>query len=54
MEINLKQFVLAFLLGTLAITGLTGCDKDGAMEEAGEEVDEAVSDAKRGIEDATD
>ena len=54
MEINLKQLVLALFLGTIAMSGLTGCEKDGPMEEAGEEVDEAFGDAKRGIEDATD
>jgi hypothetical protein len=36
--------------------GLMGatCEKKGPFEEAGEEIDEAVNDAEREIEDATD
>ena len=32
----------------------SGCPKDGALENAGEELDEAANDAGRAIEDATD
>lgn len=31
-----------------------GCPRDGAAEEAGEELDEAANDAGRAIEDAAD
>lgn len=42
--------LLAFLTGPIV-----ACDFDqGPAEEAGEEVDEAVNDMKRGVEDATD
>ena len=34
--------------------GLTACDQEGPAEQAGERVDKAVKDAKRGVEDATD
>lgn len=43
---------LAFALAFGALP-LTGCD-DGPAEDAGEKVDEAAKDAKRGVEDATD
>jgi hypothetical protein len=33
---------------------LIGCKEEGALEQAGEKVDEAVRDGKRSVEDATD
>lgn len=33
---------------------LVACDDDGPVEEAGEKVDEAINDAGRAVEDATD
>ena len=49
----MKGFVLIGLV--LGVTsGSLACPKKGTMEKAGEAVDEAVDDAGREIEDATD
>lgn len=34
--------------------GLSACDDKGPMEQAGEDMDEAIDDAGRALEDATD
>jgi hypothetical protein len=45
---------LVLVLGAgIPLLGLTSCEKDGA-EEVGEDIEEAVDDAGRAIEDATD
>jgi len=44
-------FIIAMLIGTL---GLTACEQDGPMENAGEEIDEAVEDVEDSAEDAGD
>jgi len=46
---NLKSVWLVVLM-TFATLGLAGCEKQGAFERAGEEVDEAVDTVKRGEE----
>lgn len=44
-----------FLAGLLVIAfGLSACDDKGPMEQAGEDMDEAIDDAGRALEDATD
>jgi hypothetical protein len=44
----------ALLLASGLAFGLTACDEQGPLEEAGEEVDEAFEDAGDGIDDAVD
>jgi hypothetical protein len=46
---NFIKFLMALSLGAL----LVGCDQ-GPAEEAGESIDEAVQDAGRAVDDATD
>jgi predicted small lipoprotein YifL len=48
---NLK-LILAALAATAAL-GLTACEKQGPLEKAGEEVDEAVDTIKNGGEEST-
>jgi len=49
---NLNFLLPLYLLASAA--ALTACDSnDGTFEEAGEEVDEAVEDAKDKVKDAT-
>jgi hypothetical protein len=53
----MKTRPIAMTLLAVSLAGLlaTGCRKeDGPFEEAGEEIDEAVDDAKRKAEDITD
>jgi hypothetical protein len=45
---------VAMILAVGAVAVLPGCEREGPLEEAGEEVDEAVEDAGDAIEDATD
>ena len=51
-----KKLPLFTLLAAMAFStaALTGCDDEGPLEQAGEAADEAVNDASRAIEDATD
>ena len=48
-----KTIATALLLSTLIIP-LAACDRDGPLENAGEEVEDAVEDAGDAVEDATD
>jgi predicted small lipoprotein YifL len=48
---NLK--VLAAALAATAALGLAACEKKGPLEQAGEEVDEAVDTIKNGGEEST-
>lgn len=41
------------LLATTLGAGLAGCEKKGPVEQAGEEVDEAIDTMKRGGEEST-
>lgn len=60
----MHQFVLRGIVTTAALAAcvtLAGCDQPGPLEQAGEEVDEAVEDARHGgetfgnqIDDAVD
>ncbi len=46
---------LALLIAMPLLFVLPGCEKEqGPMEQAGENLDEAVQDAKRAVEDAAD
>ena len=49
----LKQLSLALLLA-LSVFALAACDQDGPMENAGEEIDEAVEGAGDNLEEAGD
>jgi len=44
-------FSIAFLIGAL---GISACDSDGPMEEAGEEIDEAAEEVEDSAEDTAD
>lgn len=47
--------MLALFIAMPLLFALPGCEKEqGPMEEAGENIDEAVQDAKRAVEDAAD
>ena len=46
---NLKNLMLAALTCTLTV-GIAACEKKGPMEQAGEEVDEAIDTMKNGGE----
>lgn len=46
---NIKP-LWAFLVGTSMAFGLAGCEKEGTLERAGEEVDEAVDTMRNGEE----
>ena len=48
-----KFIFLSLAIAVMSI-GVVGCEKQGPAEEFGENVDEAVNDAGRAIEDATD
>ena len=47
-----KTFVLLLLL--LVTIALTGCEKDGPMENAGEKIDNSIENAGQALEDAGD
>lgn len=46
-----KLLIAALMAASFA---LTGCDNDGPMEEAGEEIDEAAENVEDSVEDAAD
>ena len=48
----LKHSLLALTL--VCVFPLTGCEEKGELEKAGENMDEAIGDVKRKVEDATD
>ncbi len=48
-----EAIATALIVSTLMIT-LPGCDQQGPMEEAGENIDDSIEDAGDSIEDATD
>jgi predicted small lipoprotein YifL len=52
MKVNAKLLWSAMLAATLSV-GLAGCEKKGPIEQAGEEVDEAVDTVKNGGEEST-
>lgn len=52
MNLNAKLLWSALLTATLSL-GLAACEKKGPLEQAGEEVDEAVDTVKRGGDEST-
>jgi len=48
------KLLTALLFSFGLVIGVTGCASDGPMEEAGEEIDQAVDDAADEIEEAGD
>jgi predicted small lipoprotein YifL len=51
---KLRKTITATLLASALMITLPGCDRDGPLEEAGEQIDEAVEDTGDAVEDATD
>jgi hypothetical protein len=51
---RLKAALLALSLLGAGALGLAACEEKGPFERAGEAADEAVGDAGRAVEDATD
>jgi len=49
MKVNAKMLWSALLAATLSV-GMAACEKKGPVEQAGEEVDEAIDTMKRGEE----
>lgn len=49
-----KSLVSIFFLILFSVVLMSGCEKKGPLEQAGEDLDEAVQDTKRAVEDATD
>lgn len=49
-----SKAIAAALLASALMIPLSACEKQGPLEEAGEEIDEAVEDAGDAVEDATD
>jgi hypothetical protein len=45
-----RQYILIGMLSAALFGGLAGCEREGTMERAGEEVDEAVDTVKEGEE----
>lgn len=52
MKVNTKVLWSAMLAATLSL-GMAACDKKGPVEQAGEEVDEAIDTIKHGGEEST-
>ncbi len=52
MKINAKVLWSALLAATLSV-GMSACEKKGPIEQAGEEVDEAVDTIKNGGQEST-
>lgn len=45
--------VYAVLLGSAVALCLSGCDRQGTFEEAGESIDQQIDDASDAVKDAT-
>lgn len=52
MKIN--KALSATLFASVVVITLAGCDRDGPLEEAGEQMDDSIEDTGDAIEDATD
>ncbi len=50
---NMKPLMLAALACTMTL-GIAACEKKGPLEQAGEEIDEAVDTMKRGGQESTE
>ena len=53
MKVNTKLLWSALLTATLSV-GLAACEKKGPVEQAGEEVDEAIDTIKNGGKESTE
>ncbi|GAB3095873.1 hypothetical protein G8770_00260 [Aestuariicella hydrocarbonica] len=51
---KLSKFIIVALLASTLMITLSACEKQGPLEEAGEQIDDTVEDAGDDIEDATD
>ncbi len=51
---KISDTLTAALLASALMFTLSGCDDQGPMEDAGEEIDDKVEDSGEAIEDATD
>lgn len=49
----MRRFVTALLFSLIVGAGLTACEREGPMEQAGENVDQAAENASDAAEDAT-
>lgn len=45
-----KHYLFAGMLSAALLTGLAGCEREGPLERAGEEIDEAVDTVRNGEE----
>lgn len=57
MSTTYRKFLYPFFAASLIVMSagvLSGCEDEGAAEEAGEKIDEGLNDAKRAVEDAAD
>jgi hypothetical protein len=56
MSLRGKRFgwVPAIVVASFGLAGLQGCEEEGPMEEAGEEIDDAADEAGDEIDDAVD
>ena len=48
----LNKLVMIFVVSALTV-GIYGCKKEGPAERAGKQIDKAVEDAKKTVDDAT-
>lgn len=53
MKVNIKVLWSAMLAATLSV-GMAACEKKGPVEQAGEEVDEAIDTLKNGGKESTE
>ena len=49
---TIRKVVVAVLVAGLAVAGLSACEKEGPVEEAGKAIDEAASDMADSTEEA--
>lgn len=49
-----SKTIAAALLASALLVPLSACDRDGPLENAGEEIDDAIEDTGDAIKDATD
>jgi predicted small lipoprotein YifL len=49
-----SEKIAAAMLAAILLVALPGCDNQGPLEEAGENIDDGVRDTGDAIEDATD
>lgn len=49
-----NKIITATVLASALMIMLTGCDRDGPLEDAGEQMDDTIEDTGDAVEDATD